>query len=36
MTKREWREFFTGMAFISPWIAGFLIFVLWPVGASVY
>jgi multiple sugar transport system permease protein len=36
MTKREWREFFTGMAFISPWIAGFLIFVLWPVGASIY
>lgn len=36
MTKREWREFFTGLGFISPWIVGFLAFVLYPVGASIY
>jgi len=36
MTKREWRELGTGLAFISPWIIGFVVFVLYPVGASVY
>ena len=36
MTKREWRELATGLAFISPWIVGFLFFVLYPVGSSIY
>jgi multiple sugar transport system permease protein len=36
MTRREWRELGTGLAFISPWIAGFLFFVLYPVGSSIY
>lgn len=36
MTKREWRELGTGLAFISPWIVGFLFFVLYPVGSSIY
>ena len=36
MTRWEWRTFFTGMAFISPWIIGFLIFCVFPVGASIY
>lgn len=36
MTKREWRELATGLAFISPWIVGFLFFVVYPVGSSIY
>lgn len=36
MTRGEWRNLGLGLLFISPWIAGFLIFVLYPVGASIY
>ncbi len=36
MTRREWRELATGLAFISPWIVGFLFFVVYPVGSSIY
>lgn len=36
MTRREWRELATGLAFISPWIIGFLFFVVYPVGSSIY
>ncbi|MCX7017643.1 MAG: sugar ABC transporter permease [bacterium] len=30
------NEYLTGMAFILPWLAGFLIFVAYPIGCSVY
>jgi len=30
------KELFKGLAFISPWIAGFLIFTAIPVGMSIY
>lgn len=36
MTKREWRDLLTGLAFISPWIVGFLFFIVYPVGSSIY
>lgn len=36
MTRREWRDMGVGLAFISPWIIGFLAFTLYPVGASLY
>ncbi len=36
MTKGERHNLFTGLMFISPWILGFLIFTLYPVGASLY
>jgi len=36
MTRREWKDFWTGIAFISPWIVGFVVLVLYPVGASIY
>lgn len=36
MTRKEKRTLLTGLAFISPWIIGFLIFTLYPVGASIY
>jgi len=36
MTKQQRRELFTGLAFISPWVIGFLAFNLYPVLASVY
>ena len=35
-TKQQRRELATGLAFISPWIIGFLWFNLYPVLASVY
>jgi multiple sugar transport system permease protein len=34
MNAGERRRLATGLAFISPWILGFLIFTLYPVGAS--
>jgi multiple sugar transport system permease protein len=36
MTRREWHDFGVGLAFISPWIIGFLCLCLYPVGASIY
>ena len=30
------REFWTAMAFASPWIIGFLVFMVYPLGASIY
>jgi multiple sugar transport system permease protein len=36
MTKQQRRELATGVAFISPWIIGFIWFNLYPVLASVY
>lgn len=36
MTRTERRDLLTGLAFISPWIIGFLLFTLFPVGASLY
>jgi len=36
MTKGERHNLFTGLLFISPWILGFLIFTLYPVGASLF
>ena len=36
MTKGERQKLKTGLMFISPWIIGFLVFTLFPVGASLY
>ena len=36
MTRGEFRTLLTGLAFCSPWILGFLIFTVYPVGASIY
>jgi multiple sugar transport system permease protein len=36
MTRWEWRTQITGLLFISPWIIGFLVFCVFPVGASIY
>jgi len=36
MTRGERRNLFVGLAFISPWIAGFLVFTLYPVCASLF
>ncbi len=36
MTRGEWRNLAMGIAFTSPWILGFLIFCVFPVGASIY
>ncbi|HUJ09999.1 MAG TPA: sugar ABC transporter permease [Verrucomicrobiae bacterium] len=36
MTHGERRNLWIGLAFISPWIIGFLAFTLYPVCASVY
>ncbi len=36
MTRREWRDMGVGLLFISPWIIGFLFFVVYPVGVSIY
>lgn len=30
------RRLFTGISFISPWIIGFICFILYPLGASLY
>lgn len=36
MTRGEFKTLLTGLAFTSPWIIGFVIFTLYPVGASIY
>ena len=36
MTRGERRNLRIGLAFISPWIFGFLVFTLYPVAASLY
>ncbi len=36
MTRGERRQLWLGLAFISPWIIGFLAFTLYPVLASIY
>ncbi|MFH0878928.1 MAG: sugar ABC transporter permease [Lentisphaerota bacterium] len=36
MTRGEFRNLLIGLAFISPWIAGFVAFTVYPVGASLY
>jgi len=36
MTRIERRNLFLGLAFISPWIVGLLVFTLYPVGASLF
>ena len=36
MTQGERRNLWIGLAFISPWIVGFVAFTLFPVFASVY
>ncbi len=36
MTKWERHDLITGLLFISPWILGFLVFCVFPVGASLY
>ncbi|MGD0767938.1 MAG: sugar ABC transporter permease [Tepidisphaeraceae bacterium] len=36
MTSEERRNFFKGMAFISPWIIGFAVFTAVPIGLSFY
>ena len=36
MTRGEKRNLWIGLAFVSPWIAGFLAFTLYPVCASIY
>jgi multiple sugar transport system permease protein len=36
MTRGERRNLWLGLAFVSPWIAGFLIFTVYPVAASIY
>jgi len=35
-TKRTRREFLAGLAFTSPWIIGLLVFLLYPMLASLY
>lgn len=34
MTKMEWREARWGLFFISPWLIGFMLFYIIPMGAS--
>jgi len=36
MTKGERQKLKTGLMFVSPWIIGFLVFTLFPIGASLY
>lgn len=36
MTRRERRALWLGLAFISPWLFGFLVFTAYPVVASLY
>ena len=35
-TQREWRNFLLGVGFASPWIIGFLVFTIFPVGSALY
>jgi len=36
MTKRERRNLRIGLTFILPWLLGFMVFTLYPIGASLY
>ncbi len=36
MTKRQRRDLWLGLAFVSPWLVGFVVFTLYPVIASLY
>lgn len=36
MTRGERRNLWVGLAFVSPWIIGFLAFTLYPIAASIY
>ncbi len=36
MTRRERRSLWLGLAFVSPWLFGFLVFTAYPVVASLY
>jgi multiple sugar transport system permease protein len=36
MTRRERRALWLGLAFVSPWLFGFLVFTAYPVVASLY
>jgi len=36
MTRGEWKTLGVGLAFISPWIIGFLVFTLYPILMSVF
>lgn len=36
MARLDKRNFFKGLAFVSPWLIGFLIFTVWPIIASFY
>lgn len=36
MTHGEWRRLRIGLLFVSPWIVGFLLFGLYPIGMAVY
>ena len=35
-SRREWQNLGVGLFFISPWLIGFLIWVLYPLGSSLY
>ena len=36
MTRRQRRDLWLGLAFVSPWLIGFLVFTVYPVAASLY
>lgn len=36
MTRRQRRDLWLGLAFVSPWLVGFLVFTVYPVIASLY
>mgnify|MGYP001225336739 CR=1 FL=1 len=36
LSKLEKRNLITGLLFISPWIVGFVVFLLYPIAASAY
>src|SRR5262245_18404102 len=36
LTAREARDLAKGLLFISPWLAGFVAFVAYPIAASLY
>lgn len=35
-TRGEWKSLWLGLLFVSPWILGFLLFTVYPLGASIY
>lgn len=36
MSKREWYNLLLGLLFVSPWIIGFLAFLVYPIASSFY